>query len=581
MDKIFKKIIEFKTNEEKYKSLNQELDKPFKFQTYYDNITKKKIFEGNKKNDKYEGRGILYCYDGEFNGYFKNGEYDGFGRHIIEKYKCIGFFKKGSLLEGIIYYNNIKKYELSFYNKDIGIGIEFLENGNIKRKMIYKRLYYYELEAYDNSYAVLYDENNNILYKGILKDFKPENAKNITIYDKKGIKTYKGDITNYKYDGKGIIYYKDSNQIFFDGMIQMGRYLNGIMYDPNGNKIYEGKFINNIPIKCKNIKLYNLYKELIYEGDILDGKYDGVAKIYKNTKILYDGELLNGKYNNFGKLYDYGKLIYEGEFLEGKYHGYGKTKIYQGYFKNGLYEGKGTLYVENDYEFYEAEFKKGLIHDGFVKIYKYNFSEKYLYFEGNWKYKNNAEEKILDEKISFKDYFLKGEINGKGIKYYENGIKKVEGIFDSLNSCDGIYYNPDGVKIYEGKILNDIPYESKKIIIYDDNTNIKYIGNTKNGTYEGEGIEYSSIFKDMILYNGEFLNNKYIIDNLNIPDNTKFIIRVTSYQRGYNSCELVEKLIGNKIGSFGCSTEGDKNYVYKYLNKTYKLEINYTDDIYY
>ena len=447
--------------------------------------------------------------------------------------------------------------------------------------MQYKRLYYYELEAYDNSYAVLYDENNNILYKGILKDFKPENAKNITIYDKKGIKTYKGDITNYKYDGKGIIYYKDSNQIFFDGMIQMGRYLNGIMYDPNGNKIYEGKFINNIPIKCKNIKLYNLYKKLIYEGDILDGKYDGVVKIYKNTKILYDGELLNGKYNNFGKLYDYGKLIYEGEFLEGKYHGYGKTKIYQGYFKNGLYEGKGTLYVENDYEFYEAEFKKGLIHDGFVKIYKYNFSEKYLYFEGNWKYKNNAEEKILDEKISFKDYFLKGEINGKGIKYYENGIKKVEGIFDSLNSCDGIYYNPDGVKIYEGKILNDIPYESKKIIIYDDNTNIKYIGNTKNGTYEGEGIEYSSIFKDMILYNGEFLNNKYIIDNLNIPDNTKFIIRVTSYQRGYNSCELVEKLIGNKIGSFGCSTEGDKNYVYKYLNKTYKLEINYTDDIYY
>jgi len=41
-----------------------------------------KKYLGNKINNKYEGRGILYGKDDKiiFNGYFKDGKYEGFGR---------------------------------------------------------------------------------------------------------------------------------------------------------------------------------------------------------------------------------------------------------------------------------------------------------------------------------------------------------------------------------------------------------------------------------------------------------------------------------------------------------------------
>ena len=58
------------------------------------------------------------------------------------------------------------------------------------------------------------------------------------------------------------------------------------MYDPKGNKIYEGIFINNVPKECKNIKLFDLYGNIKYEGDLLDGLYDNNGKIF-NKNMCY------------------------------------------------------------------------------------------------------------------------------------------------------------------------------------------------------------------------------------------------------------------------------------------------------
>ena len=52
--------------------------------------------------------------------------------------------------------------------------------------------------------------------------------------------------------------------MFFDGYFDMGLYIHGTLYDPEGNKIYEGQFMNNIPKESKNIHLYEIEGNLKY-----------------------------------------------------------------------------------------------------------------------------------------------------------------------------------------------------------------------------------------------------------------------------------------------------------------------------
>ena len=464
------------------------------------------------------------------------------------------------------------------------IGIEYFSNGNIQRKMEYD-FYYDFLTPKDYSFGILYDNYNNIEYSGLLKNLKPKESKNIAIFNQYGIKMYFGNISNFLYNGKGIEYYNNSEEIYFKGIFNYGNYNTGILFDPYGNKIYEGKFMNNNPFQIKNIKLFNLDKKLIYEGELIDGLYDNYGKINnKYGSLIYEGELLKGKYNKNGKLYEKNgyRIEYEGEFLNGLFHGYGKLKgVYEGYFSNGLFEGEGIKYEKNQY--IKAIFKKGNISDNNAHIYKYSCLGTYLYFEGN--IENNKFDgfgKIYypNKNLFFQGNFKNGIIYGKGVKYYENGVKKIEGLFDSINKSQGFYFNPNEIKIYDGEIINDIPFNTENIIIYNDNTNKIFEGNIKNGKYEGLGKEYCNLINDKILYNGMFKDNNYIEQNLARYENKLIKILVTSYQRGYHSCEFVEKLITGEIGSFNGYTEGDKLYNFEYNCRQFSSEINFFDDLY-
>ena len=111
----------------------------------------------------------------------------------------------------------------------------------------------------------------------------------------------------------------------------------------------------------------------------------------------------------------------------------------------------------------------------------------------------------------YKEMFKNNLINVKGIKYYKNGSKKIEGIFNDINSCEGIYYDPFENKIFEGFIINEIPNDIYlNISIYNDDTFILYEGEIINGKYDGQGIEYSPFIKDMVIYYGKFSKNYYI-----------------------------------------------------------------------
>ena len=139
-------ISEFKLDEKEFNYWNNKLDEKLHFYTvlYKDEEHKYKKYKGKIKNGKYHDRGILYDYGKiEYNGFFRNGKKEGFGQYFHSDYSLIGFFTNDQFINGIIKYKNIKKFECILKNdKESFIGIEFLENGNIKRKMEYKYKYY-------------------------------------------------------------------------------------------------------------------------------------------------------------------------------------------------------------------------------------------------------------------------------------------------------------------------------------------------------------------------------------------------------------------------------------------------------
>ena len=170
-------IIAYNGNEDEFKKYRVKLNEALKYETSYYNI--ELTYRGQKINNKCEGIGILYNNKSgeiEYNGYFKEGKIEGYGKkYKNNKLIYEGFFKffaGSSQFEGrgTLYEEGNIKYEGFFYlNKYGGIGIEYFPNGKKIRKMKYN--YGYPAKE---SYGILYDDNNNEIYKGLLIEEKPK-----------------------------------------------------------------------------------------------------------------------------------------------------------------------------------------------------------------------------------------------------------------------------------------------------------------------------------------------------------------------------------------------------------------------
>ena len=389
-------------------------------------------------------------------------------------------------------------------------------------------------------YGILYDENNNEAYKRILYEERPKEAKNITIYDNDLNEIYIGDFYNFEYNGKGTLYYKEYNRIYFKGIFKNDLYENGILYDPEGNIIYEGDFMKDI---IKNIKIYDLEGYLKYEGDYYKSKYYGFGKLYERYYCIYEGFFKDGLYEGEGKLRQ-NRVGYEGTFKEGKYHGFGKLYNYIG---------------GNRYLYYEGNFNLG------------NFEGK-----GELYYRENKE--VSYQKKNLSGIFKNNEINGKGIKYYKNGKIKFDGIFNTINSFQGIYYSPFGDTLYQGNIINEKPDDDKYMIIYNDDGNIQYEGEIMNGKYEGKGIEYSNCIKDKILYYGDFSNDYYIDTNIVIKKNelSSNLLIISDDDHSPGKTKLFERIILNKYDDREYSSTINISFFplkYIYNHNNYSLNI--------
>ena len=124
-----------------------------------------------------------------------------------------------------------------------------------------------------------------------------------------------------------------------------GKYING-KYIYEDDKYYIGEFIDNIP-NGKGIKYYK-NGNIQYEGDFINGKFEGNGKYYYEDGDYFIGEDKNGLRNGKGTLYySNGNIIYEGDWVNNKQEGNGKYiwengDYFIGQFKNGLRNGKGT-----------------------------------------------------------------------------------------------------------------------------------------------------------------------------------------------------------------------------------------------
>ena len=157
-------------------------------------------------------------------------------------------------------------------------------------------------------------------------------------------------------------------------------------------------------------------------------------------------------------------------------------------------------------------------------------------------------------KLIFEGKYLNGKKNGKGIEYFENGKKKLEGEFLNGELFEGIIYDKDGneeIRIengigrklydngliqFEGKYLNEKKWNGKGytyygIEIYEIKNGNGYIreyypdgsllfkGNYINGEKNGEGKEYDH---GKLLFEGHYKNGirngegREYFDNLRI-----------------------------------------------------------------
>ena len=122
---------------------------------------------------------------------------------------------------------------------------------------------------------------------------------------------FEGNYLNGKRNVQGKEYY-ENGKILFEGGCYGWRRWNRIIYNKQGKKECE--------IKCGRgkVKKYNIYGDILFEGEYLDGERNEKGKEYSYGNILiYEGEYLNGKRNGKGKEYNLfdGKLEFEVEYL--------------------------------------------------------------------------------------------------------------------------------------------------------------------------------------------------------------------------------------------------------------------------
>lgn len=153
----------------------------------------------------------------------------------------------------------------------------------------------------------------------------------------------------------------------------------GVEFYSNGD-YYEGEFYKG---KCNGSGVYNYFVNGRYEGDWIDGKYDGYGIESWARGSRYKGQYRQGSRHGYGVYRFYTGDCYSGEWFNGQSHGTGVQtcsdgSCYVGGFKFGLKHGLGCYHFRNG-DRYAGEYFGDKIHGFGV----YHFANGHCY-EGSW-----------------------------------------------------------------------------------------------------------------------------------------------------------------------------------------------------
>ncbi|KAI4388070.1 hypothetical protein MLD38_000438 [Melastoma candidum] len=153
----------------------------------------------------------------------------------------------------------------------------------------------------------------------------------------------------------------------------------GVEFYSNGD-FYEGEFHKG---RCNGSGVYNYFAKGRYEGDWVDGKYDGYGIESWARGSKYRGQYRNGLRHGYGVYRFYTGDSYSGEWWNGQSHGVGLQSCkdgscYVGEFKCGAKHGLGCYYFRNG-DKYAGEYFNDKMHGFGV----YQFANGHCY-EGSW-----------------------------------------------------------------------------------------------------------------------------------------------------------------------------------------------------
>ncbi|CAI9765124.1 unnamed protein product [Fraxinus pennsylvanica] len=148
----------------------------------------------------------------------------------------------------------------------------------------------------------------------------------------------------------------------------------------NNGDVYEGEYHKG---RCNGSGVYYYYMSGRYEGDWVDGKYDGYGVETWARGSRYRGQYRQGLRHGFGVYRFYTGDVYAGEWSSGQSHGCGihtceDGSRYVGEFKWGVKHGLGHYHYRNG-DRYAGEYFADKMHGFGV----YSFANGHRY-EGAW-----------------------------------------------------------------------------------------------------------------------------------------------------------------------------------------------------
>ncbi|KAK9274193.1 hypothetical protein L1049_019007 [Liquidambar formosana] len=201
----------------------------------------------------------------------------------------------------------------------------------------------------------------------------------------------------------------------------------------NGD-VYEGEFHKG---KCSGSGVYYYYMSGRYEGDWVDGKYDGYGVETWARGSRYRGHYRQGLRHGFGVYRFYTGDVYAGEWSNGQSHGCGVHTCedgsrYVGEFKWGVKHGLGHYHFRNG-DTYAGEYFADKMHGFGV----YSFANGHRY-EGAWH---------------------EGRRQGLGMYTFRNVETQSghwqNGILD-IPSTQNTTYPVSPIAVYHSKVLNAV-----------------------------------------------------------------------------------------------------------------------------